>query len=96
MYVGVLAPQHFEVSMLMLDNGKHVLCEKLLCLNEKQAKILLAHAQAKNLFFMEAMWARFFPSYQYLKKRLDNGDLGEIQEVHGTMICPVSGLERFQ
>lgn len=65
----------------MLDHGKHVLCEKPLCMNEKQAVKLINHAKSKNLFCMEAIWSRFFPAYVYLKNRIDNGDLGEIKEV---------------
>lgn len=44
---------------------------------------------------MEAMWARYFPSYQYLKKRIDNGDLGEIKEVRATMILPMGPNDRL-
>lgn len=52
-YIGVLIPQHLEVAMLMLDHGKHVLCEKPLCLNEKQVRILTSYAKQKGLFLME-------------------------------------------
>lgn len=81
---------------MMLDHGKHVLCEKPLCMNERQAKKLLDHAKAKKLFFMEAMWARFFPAYQLLKKRLDDGDLGEVKEMRGTMVIPMGVNDRLQ
>lgn len=65
----------------MLNGGKHVLCEKPLCMNEKEAKKLLAHAKSMNLFCMEAIWSRFFPSYIHLKNRLDNNELGDIKEI---------------
>lgn len=52
-YIGVLIPQHLEVAMLMLDHGKHVLCEKPMCLNEKQVRILTSYAKRKGLFLME-------------------------------------------
>lgn len=52
-YIGVLNPQHFEVAMLMLEHGKHVLCEKPLCINEKLSKKLIAFAESKKLFLME-------------------------------------------
>lgn len=52
-YIGVLIPQHLEVAMLMLDHGKHVLCEKAMCLNEKQVRILTSYAKRKGLFLME-------------------------------------------
>jgi dihydrodiol dehydrogenase / D-xylose 1-dehydrogenase (NADP) len=52
-----------------------------LTLNEKQSKKLLEVAKAKKLLCCEAIWSRFFPSYQHLKSRLDNNDLGDIKEV---------------
>lgn len=67
--------------MLALEAGKHVLCEKPLCLNEKQVKKLVKTAKERNLFFMEAIWSRFFESYKLLQQRIDSGDLGEIKEI---------------
>ncbi|XP_059221348.1 trans-1,2-dihydrobenzene-1,2-diol dehydrogenase [Stomoxys calcitrans] len=80
-YVGALNPQHFEICMLMLEHGKHILCEKPLCMNHKQAKKLIQYAEIKKLFLMEAVWSRFFPAYQYVRKQIASGVLGEIQEV---------------
>lgn len=80
-YVGTLNPQHLEVATLMLENGKHVLVEKPLCLNEKQAHKLITYAERKKLFLMEAIWSRFFPSYQYARKQIENGALGDIKSV---------------
>jgi len=80
-YIGTLNPQHFEVAQLMLEHGKHVLCEKPLCINEKQARKLVTFAEEKKLFLMEAIWSRFFPSYQYIRKQIQNGALGDITQV---------------
>lgn len=80
-YVGTLNPYHMEVAILMLENNKHVLVEKPLCMNEKQARKLISYAERKQLFLMEAIWSRFFPSYQYLQKQINNGMLGEIEKV---------------
>ena len=65
----------------MLNGCKHILCEKPLTLNLKQSTKLLDLTKEKNLLCVEAIWSRFFPPYQYLKKRIDDGDLGEIKEV---------------
>lgn len=54
----------------MLDHGKHILCEKPLCLNEKQARQLLEYAKSKKLFCMEAIWSRCFPAYEYVLNRI--------------------------
>ncbi|XP_031619041.1 trans-1,2-dihydrobenzene-1,2-diol dehydrogenase-like [Contarinia nasturtii] len=80
-YVGTLNPQHLEVATLMLENDKHVLVEKPLCLNEKQAHKLITYAERKKLFLMEAIWSRMFPSYQYVRKQIQNGMLGDIVTV---------------
>lgn len=80
-YVGVLNHKHFEVSMLMLEHGKHVLCEKPMCLNEKQVRKLIECARQKNLFLLEGIWSRFFPSYKYIREQIDSGKLGEIERV---------------
>lgn len=77
-YVGTLNPQHYEVVKMMLEYGKHVLCEKPFVMNEKQAKKLIEIAREKRLFLMEAVWSRFFPVYEELKKNLDSGKIGEV------------------
>ncbi|XP_055547453.1 trans-1,2-dihydrobenzene-1,2-diol dehydrogenase-like [Wyeomyia smithii] len=93
-YIGAIVIKHFELGKMMLDYGKHVLCEKPLCVNEGQAKQLLNHAKEKKLFFMEAIWSRFFPAYIHLKKRIDSGELGDITEVEAEFGYPLAGIER--
>lgn len=80
-YIGVLNHKHLEVSLLMLEHGKHVLCEKPLCLNEKQARQLIECAKQKNLFLMEGIWSRFFPSYKYIREQIEKGKLGEVEHI---------------
>lgn len=80
-YIGVLNHKHFEVSLLMLEHGKHVLCEKPMCLNEKQAGKLIECAKQKNLFLLEGIWSRFFPAYKYIRDQIESGKLGEIERV---------------
>lgn len=70
-----------EVGLMMLDAGKHVLCEKPLGINEKQVKIIIDRADEKKLFLMEGVWSRFFPSYTYLKEQIDLGNIGTVTEV---------------
>lgn len=94
-YIGTLNPQHYEVAQLMLEHGKHVLVEKPLCMNEKQAKKLIAYAERKKLFLMEAIWSRFFPSYQYLQKQIRNGMLGDVKSVHVDFGIPIQHVERL-
>ncbi|CAD7085587.1 unnamed protein product [Hermetia illucens] len=80
-YIGAIHPHHLELGMLMLSNRKHVLVETPLCMNEKQARKLIKYAEQKKLFLMEAVWSRFLPCYQYLRKKIENGMLGDLEEV---------------
>lgn len=94
-YVGNLNPQHYEVSMLMLEHGKHVLVEKPMCMNSKQAKKLIDFARSKKLFLMEAIWSRFFPSYEYVRKQIQSGALGDIVEVNVEFGVEIANIERL-
>jgi len=48
---------------------------------DKQVEQLVALAKEKDVFFMEGLWIRFFPSYQHARKQIRNGQLGEILAV---------------
>lgn len=82
--------------MLMLSHGKHILCEKPLCMNRKQAKKLIQYAESKKLFLMEAVWSRFFPAYQYLRKEIETDRLGEIQQVEISFGSELANVERMR
>lgn len=89
-------PQHLESCKLMLESGKHVLCEKPLAMNEKQARQLIDLARSKKLFFMEAVWSRCFPAYERLRNIIDSGEIGDIKYVGMTFGRPLSHIERLK
>ena len=78
-YIATPNSSHFEYSMLCLNHGKSVLCEKPSMLNKNELKKVVALAKEKNLFFMEAMKNRFLPSIQALKKMIDKEVIGKIK-----------------
>lgn len=59
-YVSMLNREHFHVAMMMLQHGKHVLCEKPMCMNEKQSRQLIEFAEKQNLFLMEGIEETYF------------------------------------
>uniref|UniRef100_A0A8D8J220 Trans-1,2-dihydrobenzene-1,2-diol dehydrogenase n=2 Tax=Culex pipiens TaxID=7175 RepID=A0A8D8J220_CULPI len=95
-YIGAVTSTHYEVAMAMLDAGKHVLCEKPLCVNEGQSKALLGYARERGLFCMESIWSRFFPSYAHVRERIRRGDLGEIQQITIEQGLRISNVERIR
>uniref|UniRef100_A0A182XHT8 Trans-1,2-dihydrobenzene-1,2-diol dehydrogenase n=1 Tax=Anopheles quadriannulatus TaxID=34691 RepID=A0A182XHT8_ANOQN len=95
-YIGAVNNAHYELGVLMLQHGKHVLCEKPLCLNEGQSKRIVKLASERNLFLMEAIWSRFFPFYRQLRERIDRGELGEIREVEVEFGFVLSDVDRLR
>jgi predicted dehydrogenase len=78
-YIATTHNFHFEHIMLCLQNGKHVLCEKPLTLNAKQAKTAYALAEQRNLLLVEAVWTRFLPAIIALQDELAKNTIGNIQ-----------------
>ncbi|CAK1540163.1 unnamed protein product [Leptosia nina] len=93
-YIGSLNPQHYELAILFLDSGKHVLCEKPLCMNYKQAQSLVNLARKKKLFLMEAVWSRFSPAYIALEKEINAGKLGDVKYVDVNFGVPIADRDR--
>lgn len=82
-YVATPHSHHFQNAMLCLEAGKNVLCEKALTVTASQAKKLIATAQAKNLFFMEAVWTRFFPLSIKIRELITSGAIGKVYRTFG-------------
>jgi len=95
-YVGSLNPFHLSHAKLALDHGKHVLCEKPLCINVKEVRELIEYAEKKKLFLMEAIWSRFFPAYQKLREEINNGSIGDVLQVFVTFGVVISEVDRLK
>lgn len=76
-YIATPHPFHCEHTLLCLEHGKHVLCEKPFALNAAQAREMVAKAREKNLFLMEAMWTRCFPIMSKVRGILAGGGIGK-------------------
>lgn len=71
---------HYEQSKLMLENGKHVLCEKPITITPDEFEELFALAQSKNLIYTEAIMMMHSPLKNNLKNAL--GKIGNITSAH--------------
>ena len=72
-YIATTNNLHFNHTMLCLEAGKAVLCEKPFALNLTQAEQMVNKAREKNLFLMEALWSRFIPSMIQFKEQAESG-----------------------
>lgn len=80
-YVATPHTSHCENTLLCLNGGKHVLCEKPFAVNETQVRQMIGKAQEKGLFLMEAMWMRFIPLIREMRKRISEGIIGEVRMI---------------
>ena len=78
-YIATPHISHAELSILAMKHGKHVLCEKPLSLNAQEAKAIIKTSRDTNRYFMEALWTRFNPSIFEIKKRIENGEIGQVK-----------------
>jgi predicted dehydrogenase len=78
-YVATTHNFHKEHTMLLMNAGKSVLCEKAFALNARQAEEMAACARENGVFLMEAMWTRFLPAIVQVKRWLDSGAIGQVR-----------------
>lgn len=81
-YVATPHSLHQENSLLCLNAGKPVLCEKPFTINAAQARDVIAVAREKKLFLMEAMWTRFIPAVVKVRELIAAGAIGEVRMLH--------------
>jgi predicted dehydrogenase len=80
-YVASPHALHEEHTILCLEAGKQVLCEKPMALNATQARRMISTAREHDRALMEALWTRFVPAFRELQERVDDGAIGEIRYV---------------
>ncbi len=76
-YVATVQSRHMDDTLMFIEAGKHVLCEKPFALNAAQAQRMFDAARANGVFVMEALWSRFLPAYVKLRELLNDGAIGE-------------------
>ncbi|KAK3293412.1 uncharacterized protein B0H64DRAFT_212231 [Chaetomium fimeti] len=77
-YVATPHSHHFQNAMLALEAGKNVLCEKALTVTASQARKLVEAARTKGVFFMEAVWTRYFPLSIQVRDLISSGAIGNV------------------
>ncbi len=80
-YVSTVHPVHKDASILCLNAGKAVLCEKPFAINVVEAEQVVAVARERRKFLMEAMWTRFAPAMVKIRELLADGAIGEVRMI---------------
>jgi predicted dehydrogenase len=80
--IGTPNDSHAEIAIAAARNGKHILCEKPLALNVKQAEAMLTAAQKAKVVHMVCHNYRRIPAIALAKKMIGEGALGKIFHFH--------------
>lgn len=76
-YVPLPNHMHLPWTLKALSAGKHVLCEKPLACNAREAREMAARAKETGLLLMEAFMYRFHPRSRHIKQIVDQGNIGK-------------------
>ncbi|MGN6608557.1 MAG: Gfo/Idh/MocA family protein [Jatrophihabitans sp.] len=90
-YVASPHSEHHDHALLALGAGKPVLVEKAFTRNAAEAAAVIEAARSRGLLLVEAMWTRFLPHIDVVRRCLEDGVLGEIVAVeadHGQLLYP--------
>ena len=80
-YVCTPHPAHADAAVACLEAGVGVLVEKPLAPTQAQVQRILAASIAGGAFVMEAMWTRFLPVYEIVRRWLDDGRIGQVTKL---------------
>ena len=61
---------HAAQSILMMEHGKHVLCEKAVASNSRELEKMLATAEKSKVVFLEAVRQIYMPGFQAIQENL--------------------------
>jgi predicted dehydrogenase len=77
---------HVPLTVMALEAGKHVLCEKPIALNTEEARRIEEAEERSGRTVVEAFMVRHHPQWQRAREVADSGRLGEVRAIQ-TLFC---------
>ena len=84
-YIPLPNNYHFEWCLRAMEAGKHVLCEKPLCLAANDIESLIEVRDRTCRHIEEALCYRNHPQWQALAALIADGTIGEVRAAHGLL-----------
>ena len=92
-YIGTINRLHREHSILAIEAGKHVLCEKPLAETAADGRAMYAAAEQHDVMLQDAVWTRFFPAAEHARMMIDAGAIGEVVLVQSDFGDPIYAVQ---
>jgi predicted dehydrogenase len=80
---------HHRWTLAALRAGKHVLCEKPIAANAREAEGMARAAETEGRVLAEAVHYRYHPMAQRIKEIVDSGALGKLEHIDARMRVPI-------
>lgn len=80
-YIATPHAQHCENTLMCLEAGVPVLCEKAFAINTSMVTSMIQKSQEKKVFLMEAIWTRFHPAINQIEDIIKAGTIGQIVHI---------------
>jgi len=84
--VATPAETHFEVGSYLLGQGKHVLIEKPIALNTREARQMKNLADSKQVNLMVGHVLLFHPAIIRIKELIDSGKIGKLEYIYSNRL----------
>ncbi|WP_430814227.1 Gfo/Idh/MocA family protein [Carboxylicivirga sp. RSCT41] len=81
-YIPLPNHMHFEWAKKAALAGKHILCEKPMCMNAEEVQELVECCQKNNVILTEAFMYKFHPQWIKVKDIIRTNNIGKIQYIN--------------
>ena len=92
-YISTLNNTHSKIIMKAIDAQKNILCEKPIATNYEDTVKIFIKLKKSNVFFMEALAYMSHPQTDFILKKLNSGEIGEIKSLESSFGFLVKKIE---
>ncbi|MBM7702423.1 Gfo/Idh/MocA family protein [Metabacillus iocasae] len=85
---------HAEQAILMMNHGKHVLCEKPMASNTREIKAMIEVAKANQVLLMEAMKSTLLPNFNVIQENLHK--IGQVRRYFASYCQYSSRYDKYK
>lgn len=95
LYIATPHSHHYDVTRQAVEAGKPCLVEKTFMANYREAKAIIDLAHERKVFIAEAIWTRYQPAVDIVRRLIAEGRIGTPRLITATLAYPMMKKERI-